>query len=487
MPTTKIAHKVLIVFCALILFLQQKVAAQVVIGTPNLGFSQACASATFNNYSATFVFSPESALTGTNQFLLGLSDADGNFDDPTVIFTSAQGEITISPATVNFSLPTTTAGENYRIRVKSTSPVATSAPSTNFAAYYKVQDSPFTINNLVSTAAYCTGGSYLLTIDNPGTGQNDSPLQYPSLTFKWYRETSPTTAEFIADGSSLIVNEEGTYFVETNYGSCTSDSFSNRVTISEVASGEANAGISSSLGNPFCPEQGMTTLSTLGGISYQWFKDGELIQGATEQMYQTNETGTFSVQVDLGSCFASGSIDLVSELFDADINVPEVNAIEEGQSLYIEVSSNAIAPQYQWYLNEILISDATSEWYDATEFGTYRIAITETNGCQASREFIVEVNEALDQFPDVANIPNVISPNGDGINDTWVLPTAFVSGTSTEVMIMTNRGKVIFQTNDYQNDWPQNDLNLTNINQVYYYVITTSNNQTKKGSITVVK
>ena len=487
MPTTKIAHKVLIVFCALTLFLEQKVAAQIVIGTPNLGFSQACASASFNTYSTTFVFSPENGVNASNQFTIELSDANGDFEDPTVVYTSNPGQITSSPATVDFALPTTTAGENYKIRIKSSSPIATSAPSSSFAAYYKIQDSPFSINNLVSTGAYCTGGSYLLTIDNPGTGQNDSPLQYESLTFNWYRETSPTTSEFIAEGPSLIVDQEGTYFVETNYGTCTSDSFSNRVTISEVASGQADAGISSSLGNPFCPEQGMTTLTTLGGISYQWFKDGEIIAGATDQMYQTNETGVFSVQVDLGSCFASGSIDLISELFDADINVPTENTIEEGESLYIEVSSNAVAPQYEWYLNDILISEATDESYDATEFGTYRIEILETNGCQGSREFIVELNQALDQFPDVADIPNVISPNGDGINDTWVLPTALVSGTNTDIMIMTNRGKVIFRTNDYQNDWPQNDLNLTSINQVYYYIITTSNNQTKKGSITVVK
>jgi len=52
---------------------------------------------------------------------------------------------------------------------------------------------------------------------------------------------------------------------------------------------------------------------------------------------------------------------------------------------------------------------------------------------------------------------------------------------------MTNQGKVVLQTNDYQNNWPENDLNLTSVNQVYYYIITTADNQTKKGSITVVK
>ncbi len=467
--------------------MQERANAQIVIGTPNLGFSQACASESFNTYSTTFIFSPESGVNASNQFTIELSDADGDFSDPTVVFTSTAGSVITSPATLDFSIPETTVGEDYRIRIKSSSPVATSTKSVPFAAYYKSQDSPFTINNLVSTGAYCTGGSYLLTIDNPGTGSNDSPLLYPYLTFNWYKETSPTTSVFVAAGPTLSVNDAGTYFVETNYGTCTSDSFSNRVSISEASSGEANATIASSLGNPFCPQQGLTTLNTIGGNTYQWYKDGLIITEATSQMYQTNESGTYSVQVDLGDCSASGSIDLVSELFDSSINVSDVNEIELGESLMITVTTTANDPEFEWYLNNTLIPSATEDTFEASDFGNYKVIISETIGCEASKEYAFIIEEALDPFPDVENIPNVISPNGDNINDTWVIPTQYVTGTNTDVLIMTNRGKVVLQTNDYQNNWPENNLNLTNINQVFYYIITTTNNQTKKGSITVVK
>lgn len=473
--------------CLFAIFMVKRVHAQVVIGTPNLGFSQACASESFNTYNTTFIFSPETALTASNQFTIELSDADGDFSNPTIVYTSAAGSVTVSPATIAFPIPETTAGENYRIRIKSSAPVATSSRSVPFAAYYKSQDSPFTINNLVSTGAYCTGGSYLLSIDNPGNGTNDSPLLYPNLTFKWYKETSPTTSIFVSDGPTLSVNTEGTYFVKTDYGSCTSDSFSNRVTISEATSGEANATIASSLGNPFCPEQGLTTLSTIGGNTYQWFKDGNIITDATNQMYQTNESGTFSVQVDLGDCSASGSIDLVSELFDSSIDVPEFNEMLADESLIVNVTTTAQNPEFVWYLNDIIISAATEDTYEATEFGNYKLIITETTGCAASIEYLFTIEEALDLFPEVENIPNLISPNGDSINDTWIIPTAYVSGTDTEVIIMTNQGKVVLKTKDYLNNWPENDLNLTSINQVYYYIITTADNKTKKGSITVVK
>lgn len=478
-----IANKILFGLCFLAFFVQEQLSAQIVIGTPNLGFTQACASESFNTYSTTFIFSPESSVNASNQFTVEMSDADGDFSNPTIVFTSASGSITTSPATVDFSIPVDTAGENYRIRIKSSSPAATSSQSIAFPAYYKSQDSPFSINNLVSTGAYCTGGSYLLTIDNPGTGSNDSPLLYPNLTFKWYRETSPTTSVFVTDGPTLSVSEEGTYFVETNYGTCTSNSFSNRVTISEAVSGEANATIASSLGNPYCPEQGLTTLTTIGGITYQWYKDGVIIPDATDQMYLTNESGTFSVQVDLGDCSAAGSIDLVSELFDSSIDVPEVNYIFEDESLMVTVTTTASNPEFEWYLDNTLIVGASDDFFEATEFGNYKVIISETTGCEASKtyEFIVEEAQVVEK------IPNVISPNGDGINDTWEIPMQYVSGTNTEVKILNDRGKVIFQTMDYQNNWPQNQLELTSVNSLYYYIITTTDLKTRQGSITIVK
>lgn len=482
---TTIINKYFYFLLLLVFLLTNSIYAQIVIGTPTLSFSQICANPTFNTFNVTFPFSPVSGLNASNQFIVELSDPNGSFATPTTVFTSTAGAITVSPATITFSVPVTTAGEQYRLRVKSTSPTATSPNSIAFAAYYKVQDTPFSINNFIPTATYCTGGSYVLTIDNPGVATNDSPLKYPSLTYKWFKEPSLTP---IATGKTLTVNQPGKYYVETNYGTCTSNSYSNRVTVSESNSSAATT-ITSSLGNPFCSSAGATTLSTVAGNSYQWFKDNVAIAGATGQTYVTNQGGQYSVAVSFGSCMANASINLQGYQFASTINVPDTNTIAPDETLEVIVTTAASNPEYKWYLNGTIISGATTSTYDIQTKGNYKVVITQTTGCVATKEYSFVVNSSIDSnpFPNVTNIPNLVSPNGDGINDTWIIPQEYVSGTNTKVLLISSQGEIVLDTNDYQNNWPENGNDFKNINPVYYYIITTQDQKVNKGSITIVK
>jgi len=483
--------KRLIIIAVFILSFAEVVNAQIVMSTPSLGFSQACASSTFNTYHVTFSFSTSEDLDDSNQFIVELSDANGDFSASTDIYTSEAGSITTSPVTLTFSFPTTVAGEGYEIKVRSTTPASTSGSSASFAAYYKIQDSPFTINNLVATGTYCASGSYLLTIDDPGTGTNDSPLQYPSLTYKWYKETSATTSVFVDYGNSLSVNSPGVYFVETDYGSCTSSSFSNRVTVDEAEFDESTFTIESSLEIPYCASDGPTTLSAISGDSYQWFLNGEAIEGATKQTYITNVEGTYTVDLDFGTCSASASIEVVNTDFTAKIDVEDYNEIDSGETLVVNVTTTATDPEINWYLDDESIAEGFS--YEALESGIYKVEISQTTGCISSKTILFEVkvdgdgDKVGDLFPDVELIPNIISPNNDGTNDTWIIPQDYVSGTNSRVVIFSSQGKIVFKSENYENNWPMNEIEFKSVNPIYYYIITTENNETRKGSITVIR
>lgn len=464
---------------------------QLIIAKPTLSFSQACANSTFNSFDVQINFSVNPALDPNNQFIVELSDRNGDFSAATIVYTSAVGEITSSGQKVKISFPTTTSGENYQLRLKSTVPAVTGSRSDVFAAYFKAHDEPFTINNSVATATYCSGGSYTLSIDPEGNGVVNSPLKYASLTYNWYKDNGnslPRTLLLTSGPGNYTVTQPGIYYAETNYGTCTSDSYSNRVQVFSSTT-TASATISSSKGNPFCAAQGPTTLTVSAGNTYQWFKDDIAISGATSQNYQASAAGKYSVRVDYGGCQANATIELQELNIVSSINVPATNNLDVGETLDVAVTTNATSPTFQWYLNSNPISGAVSSSYSVTANGNYKVVISQGGTCNLTNELAFTVFYVNGVIPgrDASKIPNLISPNGDFINDTWIIPEGFTAGSSTKVLIINSNGEVVLQTDNYLNDWPSTTIDFKNINPVYYYIVTTTDNTVIKGSITVIK
>ncbi|MBE0392074.1 hypothetical protein BJQ96_01921 [Flavobacterium sp. PL0002] len=471
----------------LVLPLTNTVFAQMIIGKPTLGYTQACANPTFNTFDIQINFSVSPALDPTNQFIIELSSPDGDFSSPTIIHTTAAGEIKNTGDKTTVSFPETISGEKYQIRIRSTAPAASNSPqkSNVFAAYYKPHDTQYTINNAIPNATYCAGSSYVLSVDPNGNGVTNSPLQYSTLTYNWFKDNGVLVAPtrlVSGSGGSYTVNSPGKYYVETNYGTCTSDSYSNRVEVFESAT-SATASITSSQGNPFCPSEGATTLTAITGNSYQWFKDDVKIDGATTKSYQATVAGKYDVKVDFGGCQATATIELQGASINSTIDVPDSNVIEEGDVLIVTATTDAPSPTYQWYLNNNPIAGETSNVYELTTSGSYKIIISQAGTCNINEEipFVVRLTS------ESVNIPNLISPNGDLINDTWDLPQEYLSGSDTNVIVISASGDIVLQTDNYLNDWPSTDIDFKNINPVYYYIITTKDNKMIKGSITVIK
>ena len=152
------------------------------INAPTYAFTQMCASPSFNTYTVNFTFS--GSFGSGNQFILEMSNASGSFASPTILASSTT--ITTSPGNFTFPIPTTTAGQLYKLRVRATNPAILGSSSPNFAAYYQAFNNIFYINNQVTNVNICAGGNYILSIDDP-TLSDPSPKSFPSLKYKWFK------------------------------------------------------------------------------------------------------------------------------------------------------------------------------------------------------------------------------------------------------------------------------------------------------------
>jgi gliding motility-associated-like protein len=82
-------------------------------------------------------------------------------------------------------------------------------------------------------------------------------------------------------------------------------------------------------------------------------------------------------------------------------------------------------------------------------------------------------------------IPNIFTPNGDGINDVFELTPYLPPG--TRVTVYNRWGNEVFQTDNYQNNWAGITTFGAKANPgVYFYIIKFPQGLVKKGTLTIV-
>lgn len=112
---------------------------------------------------------------------------------------------------------------------------------------------------------------------------------------------------------------------------------------------------------------------------------------------------------------------------------------------------------------------------------TYTLTATDDFGCENSDEvtIFVDVNTPL-------NPPNVFSPNGDGINDTWIIPTLDFFP-DNNVKVYNRWGKLVYEQQNYTSGdaWDGSDLP----EGTYFYVISldVQGETVHRGAVTIVR
>lgn len=82
---------------------------------------------------------------------------------------------------------------------------------------------------------------------------------------------------------------------------------------------------------------------------------------------------------------------------------------------------------------------------------------------------------------------NVITPNGDGINDTWVMKN-IEQYPNNELNIFDREGRLVFTTIGYDNSWNGQSNGNPLPEGTYYYSLTIDSGKTKRtGFISIVK
>ncbi len=140
-----------------------------------------------------------------------------------------------------------------------------------------------------------------------------------------------------------------------------------------------------------------TSVSGLGSaLGYQWLFNGTPIPGATAPSYSAGASGSYICDINVpGSCSV-----LTTAVAVTEVPLPDPPVAFNGTVMY----TSGMYVTYQWYKNLIAIPGATAATTPATGNGNYKVAVTDTNGCQA-----VSATYVLSGWTGPTNVANINS------------------------------------------------------------------------------
>jgi Immunoglobulin domain/Immunoglobulin I-set domain len=416
--------------------------------------------ATSSTYTTPATVSGDSGSTFTVTVTNSVGSATGG---PATLTVTTVPVITVPPAnqtvnagqTATFSVTAAGTGPLTYQWSKGGVPIAgaTSSTYTTPATVSGDSGSTFTVT-VTNSAGSATGGPATLTVNTAPTvttpasqtvtvGQTATfsvtATGTTPMTYQWYKggaaipgataTTYTTPATVIGDsGSTFTVTATNSAGSATS-GAATLTVISAPTITSQPANQTVNAGQTASFS---------VTASGTGPLTYQWYKGGAAISGATSTTYTTPAT----VSGDSGSIFtvtvtnAAGSTPSNQATLTVNtaptVTTPASQTVTVGQTATFSVTSTGTTPiTYQWYKGSTLIAGATSSTYTtpATVIGDngsqFTVTVTNVAGSATSGAATLTVKNST---PVASSL--VCSPSAPGYNASASLIPTFSGGTA---------------------------------------------------------
>ncbi|HTO38810.1 MAG TPA: gliding motility-associated C-terminal domain-containing protein [Brumimicrobium sp.] len=212
-------------------------------------------------------------------------------------------------------------------------------------------------------------------------------------------------------------------------------------------------------------------LTANGASTYLWDND---LGSSTTVIVSPTETTTYSVVgTNEFGCIDSTDIAIVVNENPSLAGIANSYFSCYGSAVTMSAGELPTGTTATWTFNDEVV--ATGNTYEikpvsANNVGNYYLTITSAEGCSSILKIIL-VGEACGIV-----IPSAISPDGDGLNDSFVID-GLAAYPNSEIWIYNRWGNEVFYSNDYQNDWDGRSLSKLNVGGdelpegTYYYLV----------------
>ncbi len=195
--------------------------------------------------------------------------------------------------------------------------------------------------------------------------------------------------------------------------------------------------------------------------------------------------GTYTVTVrDNLNCIQTETAVVNSGNLVIDETIVHVSCPESSDgSIIVNVEGGNLPYIYNWS------TGVTTDRILNIPIGTYTITVTDFDNCTRADTFLVMIDSNSTITCDTLIIYDVFSPNGDGINDLWVIDGIHLFG-NHELQIFNRWGSLVFEARSYDNTWDGRSKKGEHLPVgTYYYILKLNDaaNTVKSGHVNLMR
>jgi gliding motility-associated-like protein len=211
------------------------------------------------------------------------------------------------------------------------------------------------------------------------------------------------------------------------------------------------------------------------------FEINELCGGSYEFMSLVDDNGMELMpaeDLNIGPIVISSPPPILIE--ESELNCPDEG--ENNGSILATVSGGTIPAGYIYTWNPDSTDPIPGPTNENLSAGVYTLIVEDSNGCETQATFDL-LTDCISTDCFIGK--RVITPNNDGANDVFTISCA--DNRSYALSIFNRWGEMVFETNNYMNDWEGIDMQGEALNEGAYYWVLDTSDRIYQGTVTLLR